>query len=771
MGDGWLKYLIKLISGNKKTKKREIDIINQFEDLYNIINYYEPQNQTYEQIIENPESRLQFLSNAITVAIDNGNMDEETINIVLQMFDNLYDYFYKESELEDIEIPQQLRQKMFISNDVKTELLIPNSSGILFLITLLRENKRIYEEEFNGKDLSNKITEGLHTNITEVLSIESKDVSHMLGVNNAAYSLYEFYRKTYIDNQIASILNELNIKNVRDISNEVYIEFNKKFKELFGLDYNHNNYEKLINLKYDEIEKDLSEGKITEEQSLLLKRTYDLAPKSKAIDFYCQTGICELLIRECAKNSDFVYEYLRKEIIAKECQTLSGRNKILEKLAEKELKEIDKRQEEKLKQIDELEISIQEKTERKKEVKKKYSKERKNEINKHMSFINKIQDFNINPNKKEIRNLIDQYIELFGNTLKTNNDFQQKFKQKFGYKYPLLDYYEILGKNISFYNFSLLKNLNSIIVDYDYTTSSSEVVKSKRPKVDTFLVSYAAKKINNIKNKINDLIQKKDNDFEENASANKSDITDDYVATLKSLLTFPAEDRYYFRFGFTSSAKRSQDDKIIEKESSSDDLIYLMGFTTTEEEKNRIAALQGTGITSFSHVHKFNTNMTSNYYKYITDYTRFGIEYPIDMITSEDLIKKKKRVLKINSYGPSVLKKYVELFNNYQYNLEIGYQRSQEYEKYLIRSITSIVDGYKKVKEAKIKSLEYKRSFYNNTNYAEKYDNMIQNEKTSLNKFLIYYDEIKKYFKQYKEFFDKSLEELQINTSYQKRNR
>ena len=62
---------------------------------------------------------------------------------------------------------------------------------------------------------------------------------------------------------------------------------------------------------------------------------------------------------------------------------------------------------------------------------------------------------------------------------------------------------------------------------------------------------------------------------------------------LKSLLSFPVEDRYYLRFGFIVNDKRKQDDKVIEENTEKNDNITLIGFkSVSEEEKNRLSRME-----------------------------------------------------------------------------------------------------------------------------------------------------------------------------------
>lgn len=524
MNDDFIKHFFNLINKNKKKKKLEIDSINNFQSIYNIINYYEPQMYTYDEIITNSDIRLEFLTNAVNIAFTNKNMDQNTIDVILQMFEGIYNYLYKESDLEEIEIPCNLKENLF------NRMFIPNYSQLTFATTLLKENKRIFDSEFDGRDFSQTINEGLHKNITEVLRIEKNNLPHLLGLTNDG-SLYEFYRKTFINNKIAEIIESLNIKNPQNKNFDTK-EFNRKFKKFFGLNYNQENYIKLINWRYNAKEDYLKRKGIvvTEDEKEILNKTCDFTPKSKTLDFYCNEHAIDLLIKENSKVSDFIYEYIRKHIVEK-CNTKNGKNELKQILKEDELK--------------------------------------------------KIFDKNINSNKKTIREIINKYVEQKNYKFEDEKRFKDSFINKFGYSYPLINYNELISKNISFYNFSLFKNLNSIIVDFDSS--------GKKIETDVFLVSYAKEKINSIKKMVEELISKKDKEYDKAVANNSNDdnLDNNYIMNLKSLLSFPVEDRYYFRFGFTEKDKRKQDDRLIEESTEKNDNITLIGFKISSDEEKK----------------------------------------------------------------------------------------------------------------------------------------------------------------------------------------
>ena len=707
MNDDFIKHFFNLINKNKKKKKLEIDSINNFQSIYNIINYYEPQMYTYDEIITNSDIRLEFLANAVNIAFTNKNMDQNTVDVILQMFEGIYNYLYKESDLEEIEIPCNLKENLF------NRMFIPNYSQLTFATTLLKENKRIFDSEFDGRDFSQTINEGLHKNITEVLRIEKNNLPHLLGLTNDG-SLYEFYRKTFINNKIAEIIESLNIKNPQNKNFDTK-EFNKKFKKFFGLNYNQENYIKLINWRYNAKEDYLKRKGIvvTEDEKEILNKTCDFTPKSKTLDFYCNEHAIDLLIKENSKVSDFVYEYIRKHIVEK-CNTKNGKNELKQILKEDELK--------------------------------------------------KIFDKNINSNKKTIREIINKYVEQKNYKFEDEKNFKDSFINKFGYSYPLINYNELISKNISFYNFSLFKNLNSIIVDYDSS--------GKKIETDVFLVSYAKKKIKSIKKMVEELISKKDKKYDKVVANNSNDdnLDNNYIMNLKSLLSFPVEDRYYFRFGFTEKDKRKQDDRLIEESTEKNDNITLIGFKiSSDEEKNRISSMEYGEMLKIDCYLSCETNITSNYHQYMTDFTRRGIEYPIDMLVeSEEGELRKTRILKI-SKPMDCLNQYIKLFNN-NYNKNINYEYLKEYEIWLIDNIIKNLYKYKVLKELKIKTMKYRLETRGlNQNEIIKYETKINNEIKNLKEFELYYNRVKQYFRKYNNYIDEKTKENNISINKRKR--
>lgn len=686
--DESFKDYINLIENNKIKKESEISAINNFKNIYDIINRYEPQKYTCDEIIDDSDRRLEFLIHSVNIALTNRNMDQNSAEIVLQMFETIYNYLYKESDLKEIEIPNNLKENLF------NRMFMPNSSQLMFAITLLKENKRIFNTEFDGKDFSQTIDQGLHTNITEVLKIERNNLPHLLGLTNDG-SLYEFYRKVFINSKITEIIRTLDIK---DPSNKTFDKraFNQKFKDFFGLDYSMDNYIKLINWRYNAKDDYLQKKGIvvTEIERELLNKTCDFTPKSRTLDFYCNENMTNLLIKENSKVVEFVYEYIRNKIIEKS-NNKKGINELKRILNEDELKQL--------------------------------------------------LDKGLTINKK----IIDKYVEQKKYKFEDDKMFKESFINKFGYSYPLINYNELISKNISFYNFSLFKNINSIIVDYD---SSGKKIES-----NVFLVSYAKKKITSIKEKVKELISNKDKKYDDAITSNliDQDLDSLYIMNLKSLLSFPVEDRYYFRFGFIANDKRKQDDKVIEENTEKNDNITLIGFkSASEEEKSRLSRMEVGEMSKIEHHLTCETNITLNYYQYITDFARRGVEYPIDMLVEngDDKLGRKSRILKMSN-PMDRLNQYIKVFNYNNYYNNIDYKESEKYEKLLIDNICNIMYEYKELKETKIKIMQYKlKTKKLDRNDIIKYESDINNEVNKLNEITFYYDNVKLYFNEYENY-------------------
>lgn len=639
-------YLINLINENNNIKQENIKVINSFKKLYEIIKLYYSTDKSYDEIIENSDSRVEFLINSITVALTSKTMDKETKNLVFQMYSSLYQYLTSESKLKEITIPNEVKEKIFKKN------FMPSSEQILFLMTLIAQNKKIYDEEFDGKDFSQTFEDGLHKNITEVLSIEKEKLSHLLGMTSQGNSLYEFYRK---------------------------ITIRKTIKQKLGKDLNVDNYSKLINWRF----KDPNSNKLTEEE-VILNNSCELMPKSKTIDFYLNSENIIELIKENKEVCDFTYEYIRKEMFIKKYENKGERKEILNKFTEEEITLIR----------------------------------------------------NTNSNNKKVRELLDRYIE--NRELTEISDFQNKFKKRFGYSYPLIEYNKLLSKNISFYNFSLFENLNSIIVDY----SPQGKINS-----DLFLVSYSQaemKKQNEFSKKIiKEEIEKYEKISIQSSNSNEIDIDKEYLKLVKSLMAFPPDERYYFR-QMNDRLEEKHNVQLLDKNINKIENISLIGFASSPKEKERIQGITDIELQGFEHYHYCETNESTNYFDYQTKWVKNGVEYPISVIIEPQ----SKKILKLSRYIDD-LRYSIQQFNEYKYNKSMDIRYSITYEKYLIKEIIRKLDNYENLKRLNISIKELK--IETNT-----YDYLVK-EKKNLEKINSYNQQIKDYLNNYLDILDKNL--------------
>lgn len=670
--------ILNLFNYNKQIKKEEIKSINKFKKIYNLIKKYDHIPFKYDEMVTNPDIRIVFLMESVRIVFENPEVDQNTRDIVLQMYEELYDYLYKDSKLSEIEIPDDLIKNLFNKN------IIPDESMIRFIMALIRENKRIFDFEIKGKYFSQMIDTGFHKGITEELKIKEENLSHLFGLTNDG-SLYEFYRKTMLDYKIKQILNSLGFESFQD-ANFDYEQFNFKFKEEFGLDYTEENRIKIINWRYDAPDDYLKRRgiSVTPLERIILNQIYYIAPKSNALDFYCMIDSVKLLQKENNEIRDFMFKYIKDQIILK----FSNKNNIFTK---KELELIS----------------------------------------------------NSDINDSNAINLINKYIESKKYKFDEDKNFKMSFIGKFGYSYPLMNYYELLSKNVGFYNFSLFKNLNSIIVDYN---SFGKKIES-----EVFLTSYSYDKMHNIKDIIINLLEDKDRIYEQAVMGEISNVGLDinYINNSRSLLCFPENDRYYFRYGFISRDKQKQDDQIIMSNAPSSHNITLIGFKSNSEEKERLKKFEGNSKKKFKHFLNCETNITANYYQYMTDFIRNGIEYPIDILDEryETSHNGKRKILKVARPLEKLLR-YMIILEECKFNMQYNYNNEIDLVNEIEHNIYNIVDEYKKTSLIKISVMKYRLETkkISKENIYE-YNKKLEKEMEDIEKMIKYLDEYLLYIK------------------------
>lgn len=704
------KNILRVININKQVKLNEIKAINYFDVLYGLAVDNLKYSKKYDDLMLDTSSRINFLIEVTAILLNSNNINQEIKELMLQLTNVLINYLTGESELQEIVLPSRLKEKMKDTN------YTPTPEELLFLLNLIEINKKTYDEEIEQKDFSQTITEGLHTNITEVLRIERKKFGHLLGLTSSKCNLLELYKREFINDKITYFEKYYNIKlfdedknfNVK-LDEKIKQAFNIYFKEIFGIDYSKENYRKLIEWKY----KKSGEYQLTEEDKALNK-TYDIMPKSNLLDYFTsKEGVSKLLI-ENQKNIDFKYNYFFEKY--------------------------------------QREFKIIEDTKKNKE--KVFYDKYKIQYNKEV--INLFLNSSANSKSEEIRRLIDKFIEH--KKLNEDQEFKKSFREKFDYEYPLIAFNELITKNVGFYNFSLMKDINSIIVDYaskrkeekekKEAKEGKETEENDGPNADTYIVSTPIKNMIRHQNEIEEEIEK-DNDIYQqaiNSGEQSSDLDREYINLLKSLMLFRPEDRYYFKFKEVHEHQR----KIITERIELSPDITVIGFGTEHEEKERMTEFSAsyTGEkTKIERHHYCETNMTLDYWEYDSDYRKNGIEYPINMIREVAGDGSRTRILKLSRLKDEIYYNIYK-FNNLKY--EKNNLKDIIYEKKLIDIIKIQINDYIKIKELNLNLYKYN----NKNNLIYKIDNYIKKEEQTIINFKNMSSEIKKYFDEYNKIIE-----------------
>ena len=270
---------------------------------------------------------------------------------------------------------------------------------------------------------------------------------------------------------------------------------------------------------------------------------------------------------------------------------------------------------------------------------------------------------NIVEENEKINNYIKNYFNLEGslnefltkNDITNNEEFMKDFRNVFLYDYPLINYNEMLMKNISFYNMYLFENINSIVVDYGNKKSS---VKRNS---DVYLLSYDISKTDYIDYVINKCLKEDMNVDDIYSYFKKDDIEYKYGNLLKSLDSFRKEDRHYFEDmdKITSKFRKAIIERRMKEENSNlkENIISCFGFVETngdDLENNSNASLD-----PFKHEHRAETNLAVDYEEYLYDYSVNGNVLPIKILFdgSQDVDDKKpKKIIKMDRIIQSIEK-------------------------------------------------------------------------------------------------------------------
>lgn len=577
--------ILNIINKNYNEKITNLRVLNSFKTLYGITGKYEKNDKSYEEVISDSDSRIEFLINSVTIALTNKKIDNKTSGIIIQLYTSLYNYLMNKSSLEEITIPKEIKNKIHDKN------YLPKREELKVLMTLIYSNKKIFDNEFDGVDFSQTITNGLHKNITEILRIERRNISHLLGLTSSDSSLYSFYKKAVIDKIINNIMREINWDGSNDI--EKIRIFNKKFKEVFKLDFTKENYSKIIMWRY-----------------------------------------------------------------------------------------------------------------------------------------------------------------------KSDKDFKEKFINKFNYSYPLIEFDKLITKNISFYNFSLFENLNSIVLDYNPEVKNEKIENEEQTTItqrnsDLYLVSYSQKERKELDKKRNELLDKEDcavngeinkDQIEEfNNQIEDNNLTTNYINLIKSLVSFPPEERYYFRQ--IDKIEENYNKEVLKKYSTEN--MSLIGFATSKEEKDRIDRYKDKSLMPFTHHHYCETLESTNYYEYISNYTKRGQEYQVSILTSTG--GNGYNILKIEKYSSSI-ENNIKKFNEFKYSNKNDISYSVNYEKELMKEISRQLDNYIMAQNINIKLYENKK--LNSEMVKELNIYNLDSQKELLSELYNYNIKLKDYFIKYTEKID-----------------
>lgn len=117
----------------------------------------------------------------------------------------------------------------------------------------------------------------------------------------------------------------------------------------------------------------------------------------------------------------------------------------------------------------------------------------------------------------------------------------------------------------------------------------------------------------------------------------------------------------------------------------------LIGFTTSKEEKDRIDRYKDKSLMPFTHHHYCETLESTNYYEYISNYTKRGQEYQVSILTSTG--GNGYNILKIEKYSNSI-ENNIKKFNEFKYSNKNDISYSVNYEKELMKEISRQLDNY-----------------------------------------------------------------------------
>ena len=74
--------ILNIINKNYNEKITNLRVLNSFKTLYGITGKYEKNDKSYEEVISDSDSRIEFLINSVTIALTNKKIDNKTSGIL-----------------------------------------------------------------------------------------------------------------------------------------------------------------------------------------------------------------------------------------------------------------------------------------------------------------------------------------------------------------------------------------------------------------------------------------------------------------------------------------------------------------------------------------------------------------------------------------------------------------------------------------------------------------------------------------------------------------
>lgn len=630
----------------RDSRKKEFEYISLLEVLYELAALH-GYSKSFEEVTSSIENIFEFLQEASKISLAIYKNDPSARESIERTKNELIVYLTDAEKLQEVSVPSYVVDKIQDSN------YVPNEQDVRFIMWFSNRNRMIFEEDLEDRDLSITIDRGLHLNITEQLAIKKENLGHLLGFTGDVGSLTQFYRKCMIEDIVKERFGNISFQQLEN--NQEFLDF---FKQEFGLEYSKENYIKLINCKYIKPSDDLTD----EERSL--SAFYNRFGNSKTVYFYSSQDSVNRVVEESNHVKQFCFEYLLD--VVKNIKNVQQLNSLLGRKSTSAYTALE---------------------------------------------FNKIKSMSSSSNPDELLQL------MVGYNFDGDSNFKTKFLSEFGYSYPLLRFSKMMAKNISFLNFSTFQNVNRIIVDYRGSTNISS---------DVFLVSCNEESLIQQKGVIDKTLQR---EFDMHCEAIKTGDVDNtrlnpkILSLVSMLMSFAPEERMKFRFRRTFRSYDPNEDApkkdgvgTLENSDYFHKLLKsrgiqfpqnmsLYGFVTNGNESDRLVELRSIydgELTPFTHAHRSETALSTNYLEFLSDYATNGVVYPISNIFSgED-----RRLFRL----PNLMSK-IELYMNQLMTFEVVEDYHQELlnEYEIVQKLEKIIKFVKETYDSLDKSYDSRR--------------------------------------------------------------